>query len=89
MSFQPSPQALWLGRGKEAGRETTAQQPLPGLGTGRLKGFLLPSQNKDLHLGCSHHVQQLAWTMALCKEHAAEPQATISIGLEGLSSAPK
>ena len=44
----PAPRACGRGRGKEAGRGGTARRSLPGLGTGRLKGLLLPPQDKDL-----------------------------------------
>lgn len=83
-----APRVCGQGRGKEAGRGATAQLSRPRWGTGRLKG-LLPTQDKDLHLGCSHHDQLLVRTMALCEKQVAEPQAATSTDLEGPSSTPK
>lgn len=67
----PGPGACGWGRRKEAGRGATALLSLPGLGMERLKGLLLPPQDKDLHLSCSHHIQQLVQTIVQRPCHRA------------------
>lgn len=86
----PAPRGLWRGQeGRKLGGKPQHYSPCRALGTERLKGLLLPPQDKDPHLACPHHGQQLFWTMALCKEPGVLPQAAASMGLEGSPSAPE
>lgn len=67
----PGTGACGWGRRKEAGRRATALLSLPGLGMERLKGLLLPPQDKDFHLSCSHHIQRLVQTIVQRPCHRA------------------